>query len=253
MIHTQLAEFLTYVPKLQEKLTKTASAGAVSKEFLLQAVQSTAVGLFTAAKRIYGSELLEWEPETLWMTMSKDGIDLPESERNKLQAAIALELNPAFYWDNLAFQRTVHALNGELFDPDSLLECHPAHMCWAVYEAGVLRGLDTTGAQIPDFDGDVQQYAAVCLFRSGMVTAPEPLSDFCEENLENLFPVGSSAPELKKEVKVAWAKLDKDALANTEFDESALGVQLAKLAACYLYVKRQADLMSSELAKLTSP
>jgi hypothetical protein len=252
MIHEQLQEFMQYVPRLHAGMLKTAAAVLSAREMLQNPHQATAVGLYLAAKALYGEDLLQWEPETLWLTLEKDKIDLTELERNKLQAAITLTTNPAFYWDNLVFQRTVHALCEEYYDSESLLECSVAHMCWAVYEAGILRGLDQETPQIPEFDEDVQQYVAVCLSRAGYALPPPPLVEFCEDNLDALFAKGSEFAELKKELKYAWAKLDKSALERTEFSEDALGIQLSRLSFCYLYVSERADAVAADLAKLGS-
>lgn len=233
----------------QSLMTKVASEKSTSgaMQVLKDPGANTAAGLYLAARRVYGEDILQWEPETLWMTMEKDGIDLPVEERNKLEAAITLVVHPAFYWDNLVFQRTVHALNGEIFDPETIQECCAAHMAWAVYEAGVIRGLDNDKAIIPEFDEDVQQYIAVCLFREGYVYPPEPLDDFAADNLEGLFPKKSYAFSLKKEVIDSWAKLDKTVLDRTKFFENELGVQLAQLSACYLYVKEWSDQLANDL------
>jgi len=234
----------------QGMMAKTASEqsnnGAL--QVLKDPQANTAAGLYLAARTVYGEDILKWEPETLWLTLDKDGVNLPDEERNKLQAAISLIVHPAFYWDNLVFQRTVQALNGELFDPEALQECTAAHMAWAVYEAGVIRGLDNDQVTIPEFDEDVQQYIAVCLFREGYVFPPEPLADFVADNLEGLFPKNSNATTLKKEVADSWEALDKTVLERTEFFENELGVQLAQLSACYLYVKRWADQLADDLS-----
>jgi hypothetical protein len=250
-LHENFKTFWGMVPQINHGLMlKTASDVAQSGalKVLKDPQTNTAAGLYLAARTVYGEDILQWEPETLWLTMDKDGVNLPEEERNKLQAAISLVVHPAFYWDNLVFQRTVQALNGELFDPEALQECAAAHMAWAVYEAGVIRGLDNDQTIIPEFEEDVQQYIAMCLFREGYVYPPEPLHEFVTDNLENLFPKNSYAPSLKKEVTDSWEALDKTALERTEFFENELGVQLAQLSACYLHVKKWADQLAEDLS-----
>lgn len=250
-LHEGFVQLWGMVPAMNRgMMTKTASEA--TKNGALQVLKdpqsNTAAGLYLAARTVYGEDILTWEPETLWLTMEKDGINLPDEERGKLLAAITLVVHPAFYWDNLVFQRTVRAFNGELFDPETLQECSAGNMAWAVYEAGVIRGLDNDEAIIPEFDEDVQQYIAVCLFREGFVYPPEPLHEFVADNLEGLFPKGSYAATLKKEVADSWAGLDKDILERTEFFENELGVQLAQLSACYLYVKGLADQLADDLS-----
>jgi hypothetical protein len=247
MLEEQLERLVAAAPRLQERLLKTASFTAEARSLLLDPNDNTAAGLYLAARRLYGIELLNWEPETIWLTMKADGIDLPEGERNKLQAAITLQVNPSFYWDNIVFQQTVQALSDEPYDPEALQEVHPAHMDWAVYEAGVIRGLDPDAQEIPEFDEDVQMYVAVCLKRAGYVVTPKSLN-FAQDDLDLLLP--KEVSRFQKEVRDAWKQLDKTRLADTEFYENRLGVQLSKLASSYLFTKERAEKLGEEVASL---
>ena len=247
MMEEQLERLVAAAPRLQEKLTKTASQESAAKSLLLDPDNNTATGLYLAARTLYGIEILTWEPETIWKTMENGEIDLPEGERNKLQAAITLQVNPAFYWDNIVFQQTVQAFGDEPFDPESLQEVHPAHMNWAVYEAGVIRGLDPENQEIPDFDEDVQMYVGVCLHRAGYVITPKSLS-FAQDDLTKLIPTEVS--QFQKEVRDAWNQLDKTKLEHTEFFENRLGVQLAKLASCHVFMQSRAEKLGEEVVDL---
>jgi hypothetical protein len=247
MLEEQLERLVAAAPRFQERLIKTASRDASARSLLLDPDNNTAAGLYLAARTLYGIELLSWEPETIWLTMKKDDIDLPEGERNKLQAAITLQVNPSFYWDNIVFQQTVQALSDEPFDPEALQETHPAHMDWAVYEAGVIRGLDPDSQEIPDFDDDVQMYVAVCLKRAGYVVTPKSLK-FAQAPLDTLFPEDISG--FQKEVRDAWNRLDKTKLKDTQFFENRLGVQLSQLASCYVFTQERAEKLGEEVVDL---
>jgi len=234
-------------PTWHNYLVKTSSRESQAREFLLHPEDKSAVGIYMAFRNIYGVEALDWEAETVWITLDKDGINLTEEARNKLEAVLTLHKNPAFYWDNIVFQQTVNALNEEIFDPECLQENHPGHMAWAVYEAGVIRGLDPDKTAIPEFDEDVQQYMAVCLKRAGHVYPPDQLK-VVADNLETMLP-----PEKKEfiaEVKKSWEHVDKRALQNRVFLEDPLDVQLAQLASCYLYVRERANSMAGEVMTL---
>lgn len=244
-----LDQFAALAPSFQNYLVKTASRETVAREMLQNSEDKSAVAIYMAFRNLYGDDALDWEPETVWLTLEKDEISLPEEARNKLQAVLTLHKNPSFYWDNLVFQRTVDSLNEELFDPDTLLEEHPAHMAWAVYEASVILGLDPGEQGTPEFDEDVQQYMAVCLKRAGHVYPPDQLK-VVADNLENMLPV-ESRPFIQ-EVKTSWEHLDKKALRDRHFPEDRLGVQLAQLAGCYEYVKERANSMANEIMLLES-
>lgn len=237
-------------PFLQGYLVKTASREVSARKVLEQADQRTATGLYMAARTLYGADFLHWEPETLWLTLQHDGIELPLRARDKLMAAMTLQLNPAFYWDHIVFQNTVQALNDEQVLPESVQECHPAHMAWAVKEAGILRGLDPHDHEIPEFDEDVQLYVAVCLKRAGFLIPPDALDE--EEfviALDKQYP--PKAKNARTEVRDAWKKLPKTRLQHTEFAEDPLGVQLAQLSACYVYVEMKAEEVAAEIHDLS--
>lgn len=227
-----------------EYMVKTAGREEIARKFLQAPENRCATSLYMCVRSIYGSEISDWEPETLWVTLDKDGLDLPEEARNKLECVLTLHKNPAFYWDNIVFQWTVQALNDELYDASTIQECHPAHMAWAVYEAGVIRALDPDDKSIPEIDEDVQQYMAVCLKRAGYVYPPDSLK-VVADNLEKMLP--DSAKEFISQVKNSWAHLDKRILRDRVFPEDPLGVQLAQLASCYEYVKDRANSMAADV------
>lgn len=203
--------------------------------------------ILMCVRNLYGIEMLYWEPETIWLTMEKDNIDLSEEARDKLLGAITLIRNPAFFWDNLVFQRTTQSFNGEPYDPEALQECHPAHMSWAVYESSLIRGLDPEDQDVPEFDEDVQQYVAVCLKRAGYIYPPDYLT-FAAGNLVKMLPAESI--DFAQDIKRTWEHLDKGALQERTFPEDPVNVQLAKLASCYDYTTGQAQGMANDILSL---
>lgn len=253
---TALETLVQKAPHFQDYLVKTAARETFARRLLLNSEAHTATGVYMAARTLYGVDLLHWEPETIWLTLEQDGIVLQVAARDKLMAAITLQLNPAFYWDSIAFQHTVQVLNGEHTNPEALQECCPAHMAWAVHEAGFIRGLDPHGHEVPEFDEDVQLYVAVCLKRDGFLIPPKELdTEEIQKALDCQYP-HCQVPDDKKyarnEVREAWAKLPKGRLQHTEFAEDSLGVQLAQLAACHVYVSMRAEELAQELHDLNS-
>jgi hypothetical protein len=242
-----LSKFTELAASFSEYTVKTASREDIARKLLQSAEEHCATVLYMCVRSIYGSEVSDWEPETLWVTLDRDGFDLPEEARNKLQCVLALHKNPAFYWDNIVFQWTGQTLNEELYDSDSIQECHPAHMAWAVYEAGVIRALDPDDKSIPELDEDVQQYIALCLKRAGYVYPPSSLKSVAD-NLERMLPAESK--EFIDQVKNSWNHLDKRILQDRVFPEDPLGVQLAQLASCYEYVKDRANKMAEDILSI---
>lgn len=230
--------------------TKTANREKIAQSFLREPDNRTATVLLMALRTLCGVGVLAWEPESIWLTLERDyGIDLDEVARNKIQAAITLIVNPAFFWDNLVFQRTTQALNGELFDPEALQECHPAHMNWAVYEARVIRGHDPDDVEEPaetplELDEDVQQYVAVCLNRAGYVYPPPKLIAVAD-NLARMLP--SDSQSFVSDIKKRWEHLDKEALPDRTYQENSLGIQLSKLAICEIYNIERAKALAEDV------
>ena len=243
-----LEKFAGKVSSLRNYTVKTAQRAEIARMFLREGDERTAAVLLMSLRTLYGIEAFSWEPETIWLTLERDDeVEVGEIGRNKLMAALTLILNPAFFWDNLVFQRTVQALNGEPFDPEAIQECHPGYMAWAVYESHLIRGLDPEDPVSAELDEDVQQYIAVCLKRAGYVYPPNQLVVIAD-NLKKMLPKGTEP--FINEVKKSWEHLDKGALAERKFREDPLGVQLAQLASCYEYVRERADEMASEILQL---
>lgn len=234
-------------PSLQQRFVKTAQSEAAARSILMKDLDNTAAGCCVALRILYGVNAYDWEPETIWITLQKHGLEVSDETKNKLQAALTLLQNPAFYWDNLVFQNTVKAFDSEEFTPDSISECLPEEMAWAVHEAAVIRGLDPGDVVIPEFDEDIQLYTAVCLKRAGMACTPVEL-EYADEALFRMLP--KEAKAASESLKVRWRELDKSDLANQEFTETSWGVQMSLLASCYENVRIKSDVLAAELASM---
>lgn len=244
-MYGQVIKLVSGIPNMQHGLVKTAAQEDYAVQILKIPDVHTAAALFMAVRTVYGIGILDWEPETMWLTLEGDGYMWEEEARNKLQAAITLILNPSFYWDNIVFQQTTQAFNGQPFDPEALQEPAICHMCWAVYEANAIRGLDPADPDmIPEFDEDVQMFTGVVLKRAGYLYTPTPLR-YAAKVLDGLYAVDTTS--MKKEVAKAWKAVNQNRLENTEFSETPVGIQLTKLAICYLYVQERAEKLAEEL------
>ena len=244
----QLEKLAGSIHKLQHFAIKTASRESIAKRFLREADARSSIVLIMALRTLYGLDVLNWEPETIKMSLKDDDIEISVEAMDKIMAGITVMHNPAFFWDSLVFQRTVQSFNDVPYDPETLQECHPAHMVWGVYEATLLRGLDPDEPEtIPEMDEDVQQYVAVCLKRAGYVCPPMVLQNVAD-NLKQMLP--TEASELIKRVKASWSRLNKNALQDRKYPEDALGIQLSLMASAFLYERRKAGTMAQEVMEL---
>jgi len=215
---------------------------SIAKELLRDAA-TPAIALTKAANALLG-EHLTWEPESLWLELERQDVDLPVGNRAKLMAAIALRLVPSFYWDAIVFEKTAIAFDGIEPNPDALEETSPARMAWAVVEAAwILR--DAKNATW-EFQHEPRAYAGVVLCRAGFVLAPEQLS-FAQAALDR---ERFHKTDLLDEVKERWARVDKGGLEKLTLEETPLDVQIARLAAVELHVRERRARAEHDLARL---
>lgn len=203
---------------------------------LLQDSETTATGCFYAAVRLCGDQFRGWEPESLWLTLDRRGVNVPLVNRDKLLAAATLTLVPAFWWEVNAFENTVLAFNNVLSNPQIMQEATPEQLTWAIYEAEVLYKQQDDFIEAPEFDREPIIYTATVLQRNGFILAPELLS-FAQASLDKLNRNGSLTN--KTVVQQAWNKLKAQDLTQTSFKDTALDIQLARLTNVQLYVAQR--------------
>jgi hypothetical protein len=218
--------------------------GRAAAELLADAATS-ASGCLRAAELLCGDGFRAWEPETLWLTLDRQGIDMPAVNRDKLLAAITLGIVPAFWWEVNAFENTVLAFNGVVATPAALQEATPAQLAWGVYEAELIFAEDSD--EKPEFDREPVIYAATALHRAGYVRAPD-LLQFAQRELTQLNRDGSGLTA--EEVGRAWQELKKKPLEERSLGESPLDVQLGRLASVELHVEEMLHRRRDDLAKL---
>lgn len=209
---------------------------------LLEDADVPAVALMRAATQALG-EFLAWEPESIWLELQHQGIDLPTGNRAKIMAALTLRLIPSFYWDAIVFEKTALAFHGIPPSPDILEEPTPAQLAWTVVEAAmIVRDARETAWEMGH---EPRAYAAVVLNRAGFVQAPEQLS-FAQPWLDRERYHG----HLREEVQARWQRVSKDHLEALNLGESPEDVQIARLAAVELHVRDRRAATDRALARL---
>lgn len=209
---------------------------------VLEDADTPAVALMRAATTVLG-DFLSWEPESIWLELERQGISLPDGNRARVMAAIALRLVPSFYWDALVFEKTAIALDGALASPDILEEASPAKLAWAVVEAAWI--IKDAREASWEFQHEPRAYAAVVLNRAGFVLAPEQLS-FAQMWLNR----ERHHDHLLEDVKARWDGVSKDRLDKLALDESPIDVQIARLAAVELHVRDRRAAVERALSRL---
>ncbi len=215
----------------------------MSKE-LLHDPGTPAVALMACLPKMLG-DFLAWEPESIWLELERQGVDVPVENRAKIMAAVALRLVPSFYWDGIVFEKTAIAFDGLEPNPDILEEASPARLAWAVVEAAwILQRAKETAYEI---GSEPRAYAGVILARAGFVLAPEQL-DFAQPALDRERFHKTS---LLDEVKERWARVSKGGLEHLVLHETPVDVQIARLAAVELHVRERRARAERDLSKAT--
>lgn len=209
---------------------------------LLRDAGTPAVVLMACLPKLLG-DFLAWEPESIWLELQHQGVDLPMENRAKVMAAIALRLVPSFYWDAIVLEKTALALDGIQPNPDALEEASPARLAWAVVEAAwILRRATEATFEIGH---EPRAYAGVVLARAGYVLAPEQLS-FAQMALDR----ETHKTDLLEETRQRWSRVSKDHLEQLSLTESPVDVQIARLAAVELHVRERKARVERDLAKV---
>lgn len=243
-------ELIGKVLPILKKSTDAQALGSSASEKLrtyLLNDDTCATSILLVLRKMFGNQFMAWEPESLWLELNDQKIDVPTVNRGKILAVTSLLIEPAFYWDATIFEKTTLSFNSEVTIPGSIQEASPAQLSWAVFEAEML--LQAHGSD-PDFDHEPQRYTATSMFRDGLILAPEFLV-FAQKELDKL--PAERDEELAKRVRDRWMNLPRDneeALRNVELDETPEGVQIAKMVAIHLYMKERATRYEKEILDL---
>jgi len=214
-----------------------------SAKEVLRSRSASAVALMRAADIVLG-DYMAWEPESIWLELHHQGVDVPIEARDRLMAAIALRLVPSFYWDAVVFEKTCVSFDGQPVHIEILEEAPPAVMAWGAAEAAWIR--QRYNEQELSFEHEPTAYTAVVLDRSGFVITPSQLS-YAQATLARRLPKS----DLASDVKHRWADVDKSKLESLTLGESRVDVQIARLAAVELHVRTCRAKAEAELARLS--
>lgn len=202
----------------------------------------SAVALCEAADRVLGDHL-DWEPESIWVDLDRQGVVVPVEARDRLMASIALRLVPAFYWDAMIMANTAVAFDGRPAHVEIVEEASPGALAWAIVEAAWIRRRRDLETLRPEHEPIA--YTAVILDRAGFVLAPEQLS-FAQDALD----ARRTRSGLLDDVQQRWSGINKARLADLALQENPVDIQVARLAAIELHVRSRRASAEAELARL---
>jgi hypothetical protein len=213
---------------------------------LLRDSHTSATACTYAVEVLYGGQVRAWEPESLWLSLSRDDVDIPLVNRDKILAAHTLLMLPAFWWEVNIFENTVMAFNDMDIAPDTLQEATPGQISWGVFEAELLF-TQSEIKETPTFDREPTAYTATILHRAGYVLAPD-LLQFAQPLLDKM--VNGSGHVAKKDITAAWHVLKEKPVSERVFEDDSLGYQLAQLTTVDQYLQERTDRYETDLKKL---
>lgn len=217
----------------------------------------------------YGPSWVGWEPETLWLTMDKDGMSPSNHSRAKLQAVRTVLSGPMYFdrWE--VFYLCCQAFNNNLPDFDQARPASVPQLFHAVWVGDQL-------SKSPKYSDEVSRWVAACCLNDGLVALPKPL-DFAQreammveyrcKRCGNIDPdydtpecdwCGAPPEELEKQPKyidpqpvlAMWETIKDKPSEGIELREDMMGIQLARLLVARDYLdmrRRQAENQAREL------
>lgn len=220
----------------------------LAAQAILEGDDACALSVLRACEHLFGTEFMEWEPETFRLEFDELGIEILDENFDGLMAGITLITSPTFFYDANAFENICVAFNDGAAQFDVLHELCPAQIAWGVEQAKLV--VDALAEyEIPEelpfedrFDYEPLGYVAATCKHIGMVTVPDELA-FARERVEELSNTDAS---FISKVKKAWRELDQSKLEEHPFSEDAVGVQLALMATVVLYMKEQREALKCQ-------
>lgn len=233
-IQDDLAEIAADLPKVdltqplpEEKAPEKEAAKRVPKEDLFSTARATPRRIDQTLIDRYGIEWLRWTPETLFETIRSDfGTQIARVNLDKIMATALLHVSDSFWQHWEVFEKVAIAFSNVTPLFDRVQDLTVGQMLHAVREAGEIRR--------EPYSPEVVSFIAAHAKEDGFLHLPPPL-DFAQKRLNELNP--PEAALIQKEVRERWEAFHGADLLGVEFKEDVYGIQLAKLAACDLFLK----------------
>ena len=156
-----------------------------------------ATSLLTIVLDTYGTAVLEWEPDTLWMGIAEDfGVTLPAVNRDKIQALLLVLTTNQPLVSVEAFNYVCNVLSGTEANFRSWDPLSPEEALWGIYEMMLHIGIDRAPKEPPpEFSHEIRRYLGVILRDEGMFDPPD-LLQIAEFDTANDIEQWADEPEM---------------------------------------------------------
>lgn len=120
----------------------------------------------------YGTESLNWAPETYTLQLRADVGEIPRQNLDRLQAARMLVTGGEFYTSTPVFNELCLVLSGDDFNPHVFRPASVADMAWGITESVLISPPDSS----EPFSEEIRHYVGAAIKNEGLVRAPAALS-----------------------------------------------------------------------------
>jgi len=180
----------------------------------------------------FGTEMFEWEPETVRMEISDVyGAKLSQLNEDKVWSMITALTTNQFYVSLEVFTATCDSLSNDLHDFGVMTPNTPFELAWAITEVLLSDPFDDEHPN-GEFSNEIERYVGVVLTENGILEPPKMLG-FAEYASENpVLDLDTAFVDDPDMFEAAWGKqqADKQAIEkNVQVNLQALLQSIATL------------------------
>jgi len=139
---------------------------------LLSGDEAYATTLLAIVIDRYGTEALQWAPETIRRELEQDfGVKVSKTTLDRLMAGISLLTTDFFFNEVSRFIQLAKVLSDDDFDPEVFEPATTEECAWAITEAMLLAPQDD---EMP-FSDDIRHYLGAIMTEEGLIKTPDIL------------------------------------------------------------------------------
>jgi hypothetical protein len=196
--------------------------------------------LYILLTSTYGTDWVEWEPETIWEELMDDfkSTSISEHVKSKIQAVKTISVTewPFTKWE--IFCPIVQALNNNIPDFEVMRKPTPSQLMVAVDIMTMIRN-DV------EFSQEIQQFCAASMLDAGIYYAPQPIA-FCQDEIEDYLKFQDIPYDIEA-VKEKFQTVKSLPPAEIRLEETVVDIQVVKLLDAYDYLDMRRKQLKHQL------
>lgn len=139
--------------------------------------EAFATSLMAIVLNEYGTEVFDWDPESLWMALAEDfGVSLRRVNKDKIQAMLLVYTSDLPFVSVEAFNNVCNVFGDSEANFARWDLLSPEECIWGVYEMMLNVGIDRRPNEpAPEYSHEVRRYIGVILENDGIFDPPDIL------------------------------------------------------------------------------